>query len=401
MSWRDELLPATYNGIPFYVDTESLEFGRRIQLNEYPFSETPNTLNIGRKARKYTINAYVIGDEYLADRNALLEMIENTTVAGILTLPTLAPILVYPTDECQQVFNNQEGGRELFKLVFVEAGVNLFPSIGNDTQLQSALEAAQAAIAIYEDFKQRFATNSFPDFISGDASSKVEDFTNVIGLAAQTGVASQSNFSDFSNNLTAFQSNINTNIASADATGGGIKDLVIGLSTIYSSPTDAYNAQKQLAQYGSTYLPITVTTNWQQQQLDNQNALINSVVNTALIQMALSTSQMTFASRQDALTIRDEVAALIRARLFILGDQGNDTQFNALTRMLVKMVNDINARSATLKNIEFVQTVDSIPAIVFAYENYGTTDAEADVIARNNIRRPLFIPPGATLEVLK
>lgn len=402
MSWSEELIPASYNGIPFFVDTESLDFGRRVQLNEYPFSETPNTLNIGRKARKYTINAYVIGDEYLADRNALLEAIENTSGAGLLTLPTLAPVLVYPTDECQQIFNNQEGGRELFKLVFVEAGVNLFPSIGDATQFQSAIEAAETGIAIYEDFKQRFATAGFPNFVSGDAKSKIEDFTNVIGLAAQTGVASQNSFSNFSNNLTAFQNSLSTSISDPSAIGGGIKDLVTSLTGIYASPTDAYNAQKQLAQqYGSNFVPINPTVPVVQQQLDNQNALLNSVINTALIQLALTTSQMTFASRQDALATRDEVAGLIRVRLFVLGNQGNDAQFQAMTSMLIKMVSDIDARSATLKNIEFVRTIDSIPAIVFAYDNYGTPDAEADVIARNNIRRPLFIPPNSTLEVLK
>lgn len=401
MSWRDELLPCTYNGIPFYIDTESLDFGRRIQLNEYPFSDTPNSLNLGRKARKFTLNAYVIGDEYLAARNALLESIENTTVAGLLTLPTLAPVLVYPTDECQQVFNNKEGGRELFKLVFVEAGVNLFPSITDGTQIQSAIQAAESGIAIFEDFKGRFATGGFPDFVGGDAKSKVEDFTSVIGAAAKTGVATQNSYSDFNSTLTKFKASISADIAKTDVIGTGIKELTENLTNLYDNPSDAYNAQKQLAKYGANYLPFNVTTIQDQQVENNKNALVNLVVNNALVQLALTTSRMAFDSRQDALATRDEVAALIRARLFVLGDQGNDMQFQTLTRMLEKMVNDINARSATLKNIEFVKTIDSIPAILFAYNNYGTADAESDVIKRNNIKRPLFIPPDSTLEVLK
>jgi prophage DNA circulation protein len=399
--WKDELLPCSYNGVIFYIDSESLDFGRRLQTNQYPFSDTPNTTNLGRKARKYTLNAYVIGDDYILVRNALLDMIEQTNIAGLLTLPTLAPVLVYPTDECQQVFNNKEGGRETFKLVFVEAGVNLFPSIGNNTQLQADLAYAGAAVSIFEDFKNRFNTGSFPSFIGGDAQSKAGDFVNLINLASQTGVVSQNDFSDFNAKVNAFSSSISTIITDPDAIGSGIKDLVEGLTNLYDNPNDAYNAQKQLTNYGANYIPIIPTTASLQQQLDNQNALVNIVKNSALVQMCASTINMTFDSRQDALATRDEISQLVKTQLFELGDQRNDAQFKALTDALVKMVSDIDTRSATLKNIQYVSITDSIPAIVFAYNNYGTADAEADVIARNNVQNPLFLPSGSTLEVLK
>jgi hypothetical protein len=331
----------------------------------------------------------------------LLDMIEQTGIAGLLTLPTLAPVLVYPTDECQQVFNNKEGGRETFKLVFVEAGVNLFPSIGNNTQLQADLAYAGAAFSIFEDFKNRFNTGGFPSFVGGDAQSKAGDFVNLINLASQTGVVSQNDFSDFNAKVNAFSSSISTIITDPDAIGSGIKDLVEGLTNLYDNPNDAYNAQKQLTNYGANYIPIIPTTASLQQQLDNQNALVNIVKNSALVQMCASTINMTFDSRQDALATRDEISQLVKTQLFELGDQRNDAQFKALTDALVKMVSDIDTRSATLKNIQYVSITDSIPAIVFAYNNYGTADAEADVIARNNVQNPLFLPSGSTLEVLK
>jgi len=181
MSWQDELLPASFKGVPFYIDTTTMDFGQRVQLNQYPFSDTPNTLPLGRRARQYTFNCYVIGPEYILARNALLDAVEDTSVPGILTHPTLGIQLVYATDQCQVNFNNKQGGIETFRLVFVEAGLNLFPSIGDDTQFLAALRAAEAAAAIYEDFQSRYKTGDFPDFVGGDAKSKLEDFTSLAG----------------------------------------------------------------------------------------------------------------------------------------------------------------------------------------------------------------------------
>jgi prophage DNA circulation protein len=401
MAYKDDLLPASFREIPFYIKDTTMDFGQRVQVNQYPFADTPNTKNLGRRARQYTFNAYVIGEDYIIQRNALLNAIEDLNTPGILTHPTLGIKYVYATDQCQVNYSNQEGGIETFKLIFVEAGLDLFPSLGNNSQIQAAIEAAEAAEAIASDFESRFATKDYPSFVGNSAKDKIGDLTTLFGLAAQTGVSNQDKFSKFTALKNDFIENLNTNISDPNKIGGGIKDLSAALTDIYDSPNDAYNAQLALTNYGKDYYDVAVTTPTSQQEADNQNALVNIGQNLALTQLVASASKMTFESRQDAQVVRDQVCTIIQENLFRLAEQGNDEQFGSLSDLRAKFVADITARSATLKNAYFISITDSLPVAVFCYDQYQSLAQYDDLIKRNNIRHPLFIPPLTEMEVLK
>jgi prophage DNA circulation protein len=47
-----------------------------------------------------------------------------------------------------------------------------------------------------------------------------------------------------------------------------------------------------------------------------------------------------------------------------------------------------------------VQPQATQPALVLAYSLYEDASRDADIIARNNVRHPGFVPGGRTLEVL-
>ncbi|WP_374707575.1 DNA circularization N-terminal domain-containing protein, partial [uncultured Deefgea sp.] len=40
MAWREQLQPASFRGVPFYVYTSSGEVGRRNVVHEYPLRDT-------------------------------------------------------------------------------------------------------------------------------------------------------------------------------------------------------------------------------------------------------------------------------------------------------------------------------------------------------------------------
>ena len=73
MSWKDKLRPASYGGAPFKVQGHSADIaGREVQLHEYPGRDVPYPEDIRRKSKSFTIEAYVLGSDYMVARDRLI-----------------------------------------------------------------------------------------------------------------------------------------------------------------------------------------------------------------------------------------------------------------------------------------------------------------------------------------
>ncbi|MGE3064108.1 MAG: DNA circularization N-terminal domain-containing protein [Hyphomicrobiaceae bacterium] len=77
MSWKDSLRPASFRGAAFHMDDRSHETGRRIHNHEYPKRDANFAEDMGRKTRTWSVNAYVIGEDYMAQRDRLLAVCER------------------------------------------------------------------------------------------------------------------------------------------------------------------------------------------------------------------------------------------------------------------------------------------------------------------------------------
>lgn len=58
--WRDALLPAMFDGVPFFCESGIRESGRRTVIHEYPKRDLPYSEDMGRRAIQYTVRGYVI-----------------------------------------------------------------------------------------------------------------------------------------------------------------------------------------------------------------------------------------------------------------------------------------------------------------------------------------------------
>jgi len=76
MSWRDDYRPGAFRGVPFHLKTSTSTGGRRTVLNEYPLRDEPSTEDMGRRARQYQLTMTLIGPDYMARRDRLIEALE-------------------------------------------------------------------------------------------------------------------------------------------------------------------------------------------------------------------------------------------------------------------------------------------------------------------------------------
>lgn len=131
-AWRSRLRPASFRGAGFKVDVNTRASGRRTALHEFPKRDDPEAEDMGRRARRFSVTGYVIGADFLDQRDALIDALE-TAGSGLLVHPTMGEFMVNPGD--YNTAERRERGRMAeFEMVFVESGNQLGTAGQTDTQ---------------------------------------------------------------------------------------------------------------------------------------------------------------------------------------------------------------------------------------------------------------------------
>ena len=77
MTHRDERLPASIDGVPFYFKSWSTEPGRRTHVHEFYGSDTPYVEDLGKAAYRISGDIFVIGPDYHKTRDKLRAVFES------------------------------------------------------------------------------------------------------------------------------------------------------------------------------------------------------------------------------------------------------------------------------------------------------------------------------------
>jgi prophage DNA circulation protein len=419
MTWRDQLQQASFRGVPFYTRTTSSQAGRRMALHEYPQRDLPYAEDLGRKARSFTIEGYVIGPNYMAARDALLAALEQPG-AGTLVHPyrgTLNVALMQPATITESA---DEGGMARFSMIFTEAGDNQNPTVTADTPslVASKADAAQAVLA--SDFASQFVTVGFPDYIAQAAqavSAKVFSTLASLGGSLPMDPANLAELAlDASRNI----GSLNALIQNPALLATGMLNSISALGSFATNASDALSILGNLVGFGSNsagaapayVAPITPS---QAQNTTNQAAITNLVRRSALIEAARASSQVTFASYNEAMAVREDLSTRLDDEMVGVAagivpapapgtwaptTEVSDDLYQALADLRVAVIRDISARGATLSPLTTFTAGRALPAVVLAHRLYGAADRAEDIVARNHVANPLFVPGGVALEVL-
>lgn len=142
-TWEN-LRPASFRGVAFEVESHSESGGRRVELHEYPLRDTPYAEDLGKKAGKWQIEAFLVnGKSGYAERRDKLREALNASGPGTLIHPYLGELSV-SVDGYSLKETTREGGYCTFSISFVEAGQPVEPDVEKDTAA-NVLDKAEAA----------------------------------------------------------------------------------------------------------------------------------------------------------------------------------------------------------------------------------------------------------------
>lgn len=366
--WRDKLQPASFRGVAFHVESNDQSGGRRVELHEYPLRDEPYPEDLGRKAKTFTINAYVIGDDYMTKRDALIEALEKSG-AGTLVHRYYGQMRVQ-AGEYRVSQTNSEGGKATFSITFYEAGAASVPTSVINTKKRVAIKSDAALDVILQQFVEGFKVQGLPSWVTEQAQSVISDLQSKL---APLGV---------------LKASINEYISLPY----GLAGLVIGLVSSLTSLTQF----RSLFSFGNDLPKVPKTTPSRKQQSKNQDAIISLVRNTALVEAARDASNTHYDSAEQAINTRDELAEAIDDAM----QTADDKTYVAMQDVRVALVNDMTVRAANLKRISRFTPLSTMPALVLAHNLYQDALKDNDIIDRNKIKHPGFVPGGSPLEVL-
>jgi hypothetical protein len=379
-----------------------MPFGRRAITHEFPKRDKPYTEDMGRRAREYRFEAYFLGDNYLSERDRLLEAIEKNDTPGTLVHPTLGDILAKPT-ECRLHYTELDGGIEYLELVFVEAGEPRYPNQQRDTQALVKSSGGDALEAIQRVFTGSFRTASLPEFVTEDARivgvNTVRQLREVVERLNTGEPEPMAELEEEAEKLkTDLQAPVPQVLRQPELFAARVIALFLSINLIFRNPTDAFRAFKRLSRYGDGWTPILETTTTRRQQARNRREQIALARRTALIGMAQTAADIDFDSYDDAVSLRDDLADRLDAELLAMGDTGEDDALVSMEALRAKMVEDLTVRGGNLERVKRVRFARNLPALVASYDVYETANRDGEVIRRNRIRHPGFCPDE--LEVL-
>ncbi|MEN1835487.1 DNA circularization N-terminal domain-containing protein [Pseudomonas lijiangensis] len=434
-TWRDRLMPASFRGIGFFVDTDSVPVGRKGQLHEFPQRDEPYFESLGKESQIYTMEAFLVGDDCFERRDRLLEALEAKG-AGELVHPWLGRMQVQ-VGGCILKHNRTEGGVVRLSLKFYPDQPLRFPTStvntrrqlvqASDGLLASALKRYQAVMSVVD--AARINIQALRSTLSGIFAVIQRQFTpfmtiysDVTSLVHSLVNAPMTLSTMFSSFFASFEGDSSSSNSGSSASFNVSTDS--GTSASVSSNSSSVNYRATISdatQQAESIASINLVN--QGGGLDTGStaqATANLVQDALLVKVARVVASMPVATAavpilatpslehqvvmpvdraqvpvaDDVIELRDTLSSAIW-EASLKADPEHYLVLNTLRQALIRHLNAVAASGVRLVDIK---VAEPLPALVLAYRRFGDATRLTEVVQRNRVQHPGFLPPG-TLKV--
>lgn len=380
MSWRDDLLPASYNDVPFSYMEHDASGGRRLDVHEFPNRDRATIIDLGRKATELSVDAVLIGDDYLARRDRLLAELDRGGV-GQLSHPYLGLLRVGVRSwRLSETIERGRGCR--ISMTFV---------VGDAVTAGAAIPMTADKVSLAAAALTRVNTTGLAAVKKPTSPASVlERVAQLQSLASQltTHVSQLRGWAD--STLVAPLANV---LRSAQAIRNDLQALVTLPGTLADTLSSLAQGIANLFEQDSD-AGFAVAMSWATQPAEDPFSAWLALEGVA--HAARFMSQRTFDTSSSAIEAQSALLAAIET----LQDSAPDEIYVALIDVRAAVVADVTVRAGQLPQITTYTPRAVLPALVVAHLIYGDAAWADDVVARNGVRHPGFVPGGQSLEVL-
>ena len=417
----DKYLPSDYKGVAFHTTKIVMSFSKRLDEKKYPFSDKHDITEMGNDPKQFTLDVFVLGQDYLQQRKDLEAAFESRG-PGILTHPTRGQLFVQVRRvETTEDFLDVHGVFD-YRVTFVEVDEqqDSLPIASFDTQasvVSAASDVDEITLTVYEqeieqldnpevleNFQEDHVAygdtlNSLSGFL-GDATPKalLEDFDGFSdvqtdlsdfgdGVSQAKGFLKQSQgFVGQWYDLTDSQGSLN--FLSGVLGLGGLQSLMTkGFLNAFDVGNINRNNNYSYLERGSSSIRnqnSQALGGFYDVSLTNTTAKLLTAVEFDNVSMAVSSRDLVTNGLEAALesplnNIQPEVIADYRA---------------SLRGLRTAIWRDMNERVSELPSLETYQPQAVTPARVLAYQ---LNENANDLVRRNGVKHPSFVPSAKPL----
>ncbi|APH71451.1 DNA circularization N-terminal domain-containing protein [Aquibium oceanicum] len=341
-NWLHAFRPASFRGVPFKVDAEDISGARRLSVSPIAYAETSVIEDMGRDPQRFGVAAYVTGD--LADAAALaLAAMLDRKGPGTLVLP-MRGALRARVEGWRLTRVKDRAGLVRFDIGFIEEGLAAVPFLPSFAA--GALGAALAAGVPMLALRAGLAAAGAVTRIAGIAGA-VGLAGNAAWLAAQAALAEAATVA---------------NLAEAWRIAA-LRGAAGELAPIVAASIPAADA--------------TVET-------DAERLVMAAALSVAVV-------RVDYPSRRDAMQARERFARTVAPVIETAGDF-SDEAFAWISGISGEAALALSRAAADKAPVVRVETNLSLPSTVLAYRLYGDATRAGELVERNGVRTPVFMP---------
>lgn len=398
-SWIDSLLPASFAGIPFFVESGSSgQCGRRVQLTNFPFSDRFSVDDLGQLNAPSVLRGFILDDD--GDLQSRHEQLVDALNQGQNTLvhPRHGSMQVLP-GQCSYTF---QGSRIRYQLQFLP----IPDTAGESEQEETAAlvnaqcdAAADATSAENIEVPNRSVLDSAQAHLDGVLSSLRGANGQINAAISPVAELTQAidEISDLAVDL----------IRTPATLFNSVRGVYYGVLNASTSISDAMNAYRGLK--FSPDVENKSATPSQVARANNQQAMSTAFESALLIEMIRIVSERSadldvasnedspFDSYQQAIAIRDALLEDLDSVIESLNSQA----FNSMVELRARFYRHIDAHGIRLPRITEVKYGVALPVWVIAHDIYGDVSLMSDIVRRNAIAQPVRVEENTALEVLR
>ncbi|WP_298214325.1 DNA circularization N-terminal domain-containing protein [Acidocella sp.] len=438
---QSALRRAAFAGIGFYVKTQKAKAGRRLVINEIPLGVAALS-DQGALPQRFTVTAYFLGPGWLAEREALLAVLNASNTAQTLILPTKGPLKVrvgevsYQDDEAigaygavdiefiqdnsllapygnadfaSKLLNNIEGlinqvttaydtlmGPLLEDAATLEYASSLLLSAGASLlslpqALISGINASFAA-APANPFSTAAAVTSAYLGVSGNAAAAASAAAPAYTAAQPQSVtqpAALPGGGASSSGQTSGVDPVTAGLPASAFTASAAPNPVSGVTPANTAAADPSMGLAALCAWGAALPPPPLFPAGLGQAQAGVTGLVRQSAGVAL--MALY-AQIDFANAAAADTARAQLTAALNAIGASIVDAGQTDLYRAWNALAAMAVQDMIARAQGLPVLAQYSMPGSFPDVVLAQRLLGDGSQGDALAALNAAIHPLFMP---------
>lgn len=388
--WKDGYRTGSFRGVEFRTRSHQLAGGRRKQDREFAKRETGNSEDLGKKLQNFTLELYVLGDDYFSQRDALIDALEAEG-SGILIHPYLGTKTVQAGDYTLSE-SVDEGRIARFSVQFSEAGEIKFPDQVEDDITKTSDNADSLIDNSKTAFEQVFSVANQPAFVVEAATKNIDSVVDFMDTAVKK-------VTEPITNLSFAISNIKASVNDLVTRPGELADILSNtfatlLNELEDDPESSSRVLGQFSTVDDEFDPVIGDTPSRQKQLGNQNAVIQLAKRLALSNDAKAVIEIDFLSTNAAL---DKQREIVEGLDLELESSDDDDLFQSIKDLQTSLTRVLPRTGVSeLVSIELKQTT---PALVIAHDEFEDLDKENEIVEENDVEHPGFVPGGETIQV--